>query len=85
MINNFTKSYIIGADMKKKIDKIENEKDKQLDENNPMFVRFISDDRTPIVEDGDHNTAFLPRYVLSPFRGLSSGLTKKEDLYVKES
>jgi len=78
MINNFTKSSIVGEIMKKKIDKIEDEKkDRNLDENNPMFVRFISDDRTPIVEDGDENTAFLPRYVLSPFRGLSSGLEKK--------
>ena len=44
-----------------------------------MFIRFIEDDRKPIVEEGDENTAFLPRFVLSPFRGLSSGLRRKED------
>ncbi len=55
------------------------DKDRTLDESNPMFIRFIEDDRKPIVEEGDENTAFLPRFVLSPFRGLSSGLRRKED------
>jgi hypothetical protein len=54
-------------------------KDRNLDETNPMYVRFIVDDREPIVEEGDEHTANLPRYVLSPFRGLSSGLTRRED------
>jgi hypothetical protein len=43
-----------------------------------MFVRFVEDDRKLIVEEGDENTAFLPRYVLTPFRGPGSGLRKKE-------
>jgi hypothetical protein len=54
-------------------------KDRTLEETNPMFVRFIKDDREPIVKEGDENTAGLPRYVLSPFRGLSSGLIRRED------
>jgi hypothetical protein len=54
------------------------DKDRTLDESNPMFVRFVEDDRKLIVEEGDENTAFLPRYVLTPFRGPGSGLRKKE-------
>jgi len=53
-------------------------KDRTLDESNPMFVRFVEDDRKLIVEEGDENTAFLPRYVLTPFRGPGSGLRRKE-------
>jgi hypothetical protein len=55
------------------------DKDRTLDESNPMFVRFVDDDRKLIVEEGDENTAFLPRYVLTPFRGPGSGLRRKED------
>jgi hypothetical protein len=52
--------------------------DRTLDESNPMFIRFIKDDREPIVQEGDEYTAGLPRFVLNPFRGLSSGLSKKD-------
>lgn len=55
------------------------DKNRTLDEYNPMFVRFIKDDREPIVQEGDENTAGLPRYVLSPFRGLSSGLKRSDN------
>jgi hypothetical protein len=55
------------------------EKDRTLDESNPMFVRFVEDDRKLIVEEGDERSAFLPRFVLTPFRGPGSGLRRRED------
>jgi len=69
-----TTSEDIGVLMNKDDDKV----DRTLDESNPMFIRFIKDDREPIVQEGDENTAFLPRFVLSPFRGPGSGLMKKD-------
>ena len=69
-----TTSEDIGVLMNKDDDKV----DRTLDESNPMFIRFVKDDRKPIIEEGDENTAGLPRFVLNPFRGLSSGLSKKD-------
>jgi len=74
MLLTLTTSDDIGANMKEDNDKV----DRTLDESNPMFIRFIKDDREPIVQEGDENTAFLPRFVLSPFRGPGSGLMKKD-------
>ena len=71
ILTTLTVSQDIGAKM--------DNKDRNLDETSPMYVRFIVDDREPIVEEGDEYTANLPRYVLSPFRGLSSGLIRRED------
>jgi len=75
MLLTLTTSEDIGVRMNKDDDKV----DRILDESNPMFIRFIKDDREPIVQKGDEYTSNLPRYVLSPFRGLSSGLIRRED------
>jgi hypothetical protein len=74
MLLTLTTSEDIGVRMNKDDDKV----DRTLDESNPMFIRFIKDDREPIVQEGDKYTAGLPRFVLNPFRGLSSGLIKKD-------
>ena len=71
-----TTSEDIGVLMNKDNDKV----DRTLDESNPMFVRFVEDDRKLIVEEGDENTAGLPRFVLTPFRGPGSGLRRKQDV-----
>jgi|LakMenEpi03Aug12_release.lakeMendotaPanAssembly.Ray.scaffolds.fasta_scaffold1131076_2 hypothetical protein len=75
MLLTLTTSEDIGVRMNKDDDKV----DRTLNESNPMFIRFIKDDREPIVQEGDEYTSNLPRYVLSPFRGLSSGLIRRED------
>jgi hypothetical protein len=75
MLLTLTTSEDIGVRMNKDDDKV----DRTLDKSNPMFIRFIKDDREPIVQEGDEYTSNLPRYVLSPFRGLSSGLIRRED------
>lgn len=41
------------------------------------FPMSMNDDREPIVQNGDQNNAFLPRFVLTPYAGLGSSLSHK--------
>lgn len=48
---------------------------------NEQLDKRIIDGEQPelVVKEGDKNTAFLPRFVLVPAQGTSSGLKKKEE------
>lgn len=39
---------------------------------------LIDDKRKPEVVDGDSANAYLPRFIITPAQGASSGLRKKE-------
>jgi len=53
-------------------------KDKNDNSKEDKASCLTDDKREPIVIEGDENNAYLPRFILMPAQGASSGLSKKE-------
>jgi hypothetical protein len=53
-------------------------KDKNDNSKEDKASCLTDDKREPIVIEGDESNAYLPRFILMPAQGASSGLSKKE-------
>lgn len=59
-------------------------KDKVDENKNTKESCLTNDKRKPEVVDGDAANAYLPRFIITPAQGASSGLKKKEQTWQKQ-